>query len=342
MRTFVTRAFTAMILLGSSAIAGLPQASAQAAGLPDGLYARMETSKGTILLALEFERVPLTVANFVGLAEGTIDSVLEGKPYFDGMVFHRVIDNFMIQSGDPNGNGTGGPGYAFPDEFHPELRHSGPGILSMANRGPGTNGSQFFITHTATPWLDDRHAVFGHVVEGMDVVNSIKQGDRIIRVTILRKGAAAEDFRVSRRSFDKLLKDADKRREKLAAEKRKADEELIESRWPDAKKTRGGIYFIVISKGSGDGGPQTGTAVTVHYTGSLLNGTVFDSSTGGDPATFRVGEVIEGWNLMLKEMSKGEKRLAVIPPELGYGSQGYPGIIPPDSFLVFEIELIDF
>lgn len=338
MKTTLRRILIAMLLLGIAAMHGFPQSS----DLPGGLYAVMETSKGTIVLALEFEKAPLTVANFVGLAEGSIDSILNGAPYFDGLTFHRVIDDFMIQSGDPKGDGTGGPGYTFPDEFHPQLRHSGPGILSMANRGANTNGSQFFITHTATPWLDDRHAVFGRVVEGMEVVNAVKQGDRIIRVSIIRKGAAALGFQVSPKSFNKLIEEAGERQEQLAAEKRRADMDLIESRWPDAQKTRSGMSYVVIRRGSGGKKPGNGAVVKVHYQGSLLNGAVFDSSTGGDPVVFRIGEVIEGWNLTLKEMTKGEKRLVIIPPELAYGSQGYPGIIPPNSFLVFEIELIEF
>jgi peptidylprolyl isomerase len=318
------------------------QTYSQQSGLPSGLFAEMETSKGTIVLALEFEKTPMTVANFVGLAEGTIDSTLGGKPYFDGLTFHRVIDNFMIQTGDPMGNGTGGPGYTFPDEFHPDLRHSGPGILSMANRGPNTNGSQIFITHVATPWLDDKHAVFGHVVEGMDVVNSIEQGDRIIRVTIIRNGEAARNFKVNQRSFDKLKEENDEKQRELAQRKREADIEFIRSSWPDTEQTRSGIRYIVLQEGSGRKSPKDGDPVSAHYTGSLLNGTVFDTSEGGDPLEFKIGQVIAGWNEMLMDMKKGEIRLAIIPPELGYGARGYPGIIPPNSFLVFEIELVDF
>jgi cyclophilin family peptidyl-prolyl cis-trans isomerase len=173
--------------------------------LEKGLYAEIETSKGKILLQLEFERIPLTVANFVGLAEGKIEnkSKEKGVPFYDGLKFHRVIANFMIQGGDPAGNGSGGPGYAFKDEFIPELQFTGPGILAMANAGPLTNGSQFFITHVATPWLNNRHTIFGKVVSGQDVVNSIQQGDEIIHIKIIRKGKKAKKF-AAEKVFEKL------------------------------------------------------------------------------------------------------------------------------------------
>lgn len=180
--------------------------SAENQPLADGLYAKIMTSKGDILIKLEFEKTPLTVTNFVGLAEGTKNSNRgKGVRFYDGLTFHRVIPDFMIQGGDPDGKGTGGPGYTFPDEIYSTLRHDAPGILSMANAGPGTNGSQFFITHTRTPWLDGKHTVFGRVIEGQDVVNAIRQGDTIKTIHVIRIGKKANAFKADQVSFEMLL-----------------------------------------------------------------------------------------------------------------------------------------
>jgi peptidylprolyl isomerase len=312
---------------------------------PDGLYAQMNTNRGRILIALEFEKVPLTVANFVGLAEGTIafENRPAGRPFFDGLTFHRVIEDFMIQGGDPAGNGTGGPGYRFPDEIDPELTHDGPGVLSMANSGPDTNGSQFFITHNAAPWLDGFHAVFGRVLEGQDVVDAIRQGDRIESLKILRVGSAALQFRVDQALFDRLLREAPNRQEEYRARARKAALEQIQARWPEAVISATGLRSVVVKQGSGGRSPRDGEEVTVHYSGRRLNGLVFDSSyQRGEAASFQIGRVIQGWNEALTEMKRGEKRILIVPPELAYGRRGYPGVIPPNEFLVFEVELLDF
>jgi cyclophilin family peptidyl-prolyl cis-trans isomerase len=196
----------ALILLFITFTAGESFSSEGQQQLSDGLYAKFITSKGDILIKLEFERTPLTVVNFIGLAEGTKDSNRgKGVRFYDGLTFHRVIPNFMIQGGDPAGNGSGGPGYKFPDEIDSTLKHDVPGVLSMANAGPGTNGSQFFITHVKTPWLDGKHTAFGRVVEGQDIVNAIRQGDTIKRISIIRIGSKATAFKADQDSFDALL-----------------------------------------------------------------------------------------------------------------------------------------
>ena len=311
--------------------------NAQTSNLPDGLYAEIDTAKGKILINLEFEKTPMTVANFTGLAEGKINGGQEaGKPFYDGLKFHRVIKDFMIQGGCPLGKGTGGPGYSFPDEFDTTLKHSKPGILSMANSGPDTNGSQFFITHKDTPWLDNKHTVFGNVISGQNVVDSIAQDDKINSIKIIRVGKKAEAFQNDQAAFKELIKQHPEK------EKKKI-EKIISERWPKAKKTPSGLMYIIEKEGSGDKYPKFGTIVTTHYKGMLLDGTVFDNSyKRGEPLQFAVGKVIEGWNEALMSMKKGEKRTLIIPPNLGYGSRGAGGVIPPNAYLVFEVELIDF
>lgn len=311
--------------------------------LKDGLYAEIKTSKGDILLELEYKKVPMTVMNFVGLAEGVLNLQDEGEPFYDGLNFHRVIPDFMIQGGCPKGDGTGGPGYRFPDEFDPSLKHTGPGILSMANAGPGTNGSQFFITHVATPWLDGKHSVFGHVVEGQNVVNKIKTGDRIESVTIIRVGEDAEKFVCTKQAFSDLVEKVEEEANKKETEEQKKIDREIDNRYPGAIKTPSGLKYVVLKEGSGDKSPKYGQNVTVHYQGTFLNGKIFDSSIlRGEPATFKIGQVIEGWNEALQTMKKGEKRTLIIPYQLGYGIHGYPGVIPPKSTLIFDVELLDF
>ncbi|MDJ0622050.1 MAG: peptidylprolyl isomerase [Desulfocapsaceae bacterium] len=314
----------------------------------DGLYAEFDTSKGKIVSLLEFEKTPLTVANFVGLAEGTKElgagKGTTGNKFYDGLTFHRVIPDFMIQGGCPLGTGTGGPGYTFPDEIDSSLKHDSPGILSMANAGPGTNGSQFFITHVPTPWLDGKHTVFGHVIEGQDVVNAIRQGDTINSVTIIRIGEAAQNFKSDQAAFDALLDSMEERaREKeIAAEA--AANKAIEQKWPDAVTTPSGLKFVVVEEGDGGETPAKGTTIKAHYTGKLLDGTKFDSSYDrGQPLEFPVGtgRVIKGWEEAFLSMKKGEKRILIIPPELGYGPAGR-GPIPPNATMIFDVELVDF
>lgn len=315
---------------------------AQDAQLKDGLYAKIITEKGDILLELYYEKTPLTVINFVSLAEGTKTlggaDKPTGTPFYDGLKFHRVINDFMIQGGCPLGTGTGGPGYKFPDEFDPSLKHDRAGILSMANAGPGTNGSQFFITHGPTPHLNGRHSVFGSVVEGQDVVNAIKQDDIIKKIEIIRVGDAAKAFKTGDEAFNEALANIGK------AQKDKIDN-LISDKWPKTVTTASGLRYVVKEEGSGDT-PKKGNTVTAHYSGRLLEtNQKFDSSYDrGQPIEFPigVGQVIPGWDEALLNMKKGEKRVLIIPPELAYGSRGAGGVIPPNAWLVFDVELVDF
>lgn len=327
-------------------LAGLVAGASAQAPYPDGLYAEIHTAKGTIVLQLEFEKTPLTVTNFVGLAEGAKKSNKpEGAPFYNGLVFHRVIKDFMIQGGDPQGSGRGGPGYRFPDEFHPDLKHRGPGILSMANAGPNTNGSQFFITHKATPWLDGRHTVFGHVVKGQEVVDAIAKGDVMEKVVIVRVGEKAKQFKADQATFDQLVAQTAAANEAKA--KRVSADFLagLEKQYPgQLQSTDSGMTYVVLKEGSGPK-PQKGTMIQAHYTGKFMDGKVFDSSMRrGKPFSFNVGNgrVIKGWDEALLDMRKGEKRLLVVPSHLAYGDRGYPPVIPPKTTLVFEVELVGF
>ncbi|MDR0322476.1 MAG: peptidylprolyl isomerase [Treponema sp.] len=320
-----------------------------AQNLGDGLFARITTNRGDIIVRLEYERAPLTVCNFVALAEGRMNAA-RGRGYYNGLTFHRVISrangdssDFMIQGGCPQGNGTGGPGYRFPDEFDPALKHDKPGVLSMANSGPGTNGSQFFITIVPTPHLDGRHTVFGYVVQGQNIVNTTRQGDRIERITIIRNGTAANAFTADQANFDRLLAQASAASTNRAQSQRQADIARINSDYPNMQQTPSGVRYTIQRQGTGEK-PGRGRNVRVSYTGRLLDGTVFDDSSQRGPIEFAVGagRVIPGWDEMVLDMRVGEKRLVVIPPELAYGDRAVGGVIPANSFLVFEMELVSF
>ena len=307
----------------------------------EGIFAEFNTTKGKIVVQLEYQKTPLTVANFITLAEGTTTQVtnnLKGKPYYNGLKFHRVIADFMIQGGCPKGDGSGDPGYRFDDEFVPELKHSAKGILSMANAGPKTNGSQFFITHKATPHLDGRHTVFGHVATGLDVVDKIAKDDVITSVKIIRVGKEAKKFDAEKIFNDYFVKKAEA--DKIEAEKQKAAKEIALKEFENATTTESGLKYIVLQQGTGNK-PVATSNVKVHYTGMLLEGKVFDSSVQrGEPIDFGLNQVIKGWTEGVQLMQEGSKYKFYIPSQLAYGERGAGGVIPPNTDLIFEVELI--
>lgn len=307
--------------------------------MQDGIYAKFNTPKGEILVKLTHDKTPGTVGNFVALAEGDMENAArpQGKPYYDGLKFHRVIADFMIQGGCPLGTGTGDPGYKFDDEFHPELTHNGPGVLSMANAGPGTNGSQFFITHGPTPWLDNKHTVFGFVEHGQEVVDAIAQGDEIESLEIVRVGDEAQNWNAIEafRVFEGA-------REKRIAEAEARAEAEMEKLAAGFEKTPSGLRYKIVQKGNGPKA-ENGKIVSVHYEGSLSNGQVFDSSyKRKQPIDFTlgIGQVIAGWEEGIALLSVGDKGRFVIPSHLAYGSAGAGGVIPPDATLIFDVELM--
>jgi peptidylprolyl isomerase len=317
--------------------------------LGDGLFAVISTNRGDIIVSLEYNRAPLTVCNFIALAEGRMDNH-RGRRYYDGLIFHRVIsiangddNDFMIQGGCPLGSGRGGPGYNFPDEIDPFLKHDRPGVLSMANAGPGTNGSQFFITIVPTPHLDGRHTVFGYVVQGQNIVNTTRQRDSIQSITIIRNGDDANAFVADQESFDRLLRQVNESNETRLQTQRQEIIDKINEDFPNTQKTTSGIFYTIQNAGTGTR-PARGDTVSVHYTGRLFDGTVFDDSLlRGQPIEFQAGtgRVIQGWDEIIMDMRVGEKRLVVIPPELAYGNQAVGGgLIPANSFLIFEMELM--
>ncbi len=307
--------------------------------MQEGIYAKFNTSKGEIVVRLTHDKTPGTVGNFVALAEGKQENTAKskGEGYYDGLKFHRVIPDFMIQGGCPQGTGTGDAGYKFDDEFHSDLKHDKPGVLSMANAGPGTNGSQFFITHVATPWLDNKHTVFGHVTSGQDIVDAVAQGDVIESLEIVREGEEAKKWDALA-AFE-TFKGAGA--ERLAVEKAKQAAELDKVA-AGFDETASGLRYKIIQKGDGNKA-EPGQKVSVHYEGSLLNGQVFDSSyKRNQPIDFQlgVGQVIKGWDEGISLLQVGDKARFVIPSDLGYGGAGAGGVIPPNATLIFDVELM--
>ena len=273
-----------------------------------GLFAIISTSKGEIKIELEFEKTPGTVGNFVGLSLGVINNSIKplGEAYYNGLKFHRVINDFMIQAGCPLGTGTGDPGYKFDDEFHNDLKHDRPGIISMANAGPSTNGSQFFITHVETPWLDNKHTVFGNVIDGMDVVNSISQNDEIISVKINAVGDKAKAFDAAK-AFEEFNKS---KADRIKKEKEK-ELKMLKDLSKGFSKTSSGLLYK-FEKENNSQKPSNGNKVKVHYKGMLLDGTVFDSSfKRNQPIEFTlgIGQVIKGWDEGISLLGIGDLSL---------------------------------
>jgi peptidylprolyl isomerase len=358
----------AMFLAGSTACNSQSKIKVndQKMELKDGLYALFHTSQGDILAQLEMEKTPMTVGNFVALAEGKMknDAKPLGTPFYDGILFHRVIPNFMVQCGDPQGTGMGGPGYQFPDEIDATLKHDQPGILSMANAGPGTNGSQFFITHVATPWLDGKHTVFGKVIEGQNIVVNIGNAPKgaqdkpspdikIEKLEIIRVGKAAKAF-----DGVKAFEGGKAALEAKVAAQRAEGEKWFNELNAKAQQTESGLRYIITSEGNGKK-PAAGTKVKVHYAGYLTDHSLFDSSikevavannkydARREPyAPFEVevgpnAPVIEGWKEGLTLLNYGGKATLIIPPHLGYGARGAGGVIPPNATLVFDVEIVE-
>jgi cyclophilin family peptidyl-prolyl cis-trans isomerase len=348
--------------------------SSKYADLGDGIFADIETTRGDILVRLEHEKTPVTVANFVSLAEGTnpfVSDQYKEKKYYDGIIFHRVIKDFMIQGGDPDGVGTGNPGYKFKDEFHDSLRHSKKGVLSMANSGPKTNGSQFFITHKETPFLDGRHTVFGEVVEGLNVVDSIanvptsqepNRKDKPVtdvtmnKVEIIRNGQEAKNFDAVQIMTDYFAEE--KAKEAAFIQMKEEFSAEIAQQKAQAETLPSGLKILSIQEGTGEK-PKIGQKVLVNYAGYLADGTLFDSNSedvavkhhmfdqkrkqGGGyqalPMDFSTeAPIIAGFKEALLSMKVGDKVRVFIPPHLGYGPQGY-GPVPPNADLVFDLEI---
>jgi len=339
------------------------QAFAQKNNLTDGLYANFVTQKGTITTQLYYNETPLTVANFVALAEGNhpqVKAEYKGKPYYNGLKFHRVIADFMIQGGDPKGDGSGEPGYLFPDEIVPTLKHDGPGVLSMANRGPNTNGSQFFITHVATPHLDGGYTIFGKVVTGQDVVDAIQQNDVIEKVEIVRVGKEAKKFDAPKTftsSIEKIKKEEELKKQQAETLKTET-KKMFDTYEAQAASLPSGVKVYVAEKGAGIK-PKEGENVSFDYAGYLADGTLFDTgietlaekhgilnpqrknTNAYQPLNYTFGEkgnFIQGMTEGLLQLNKGDKAYIFIPYQLGYGERAM-GPIPANSNLVFYVDV---
>lgn len=352
------------ILLLLLAVTSFYSCKNENSNLPDGLYADIETNKGHIIVELDYKKAPITVANFVTLAEGKNEFVtkdyLKKKPFFDGLKFHRVIENFMIQTGDPEGTGSGDTGYKFKDEFS-DLKFDKPGLLAMANNGPGTNSSQFFITHVETPWLNDKHTIFGHVIDAknQEVVNKVLQGDTVVSVTIIRNGEDAKKFDAVKVFHDYFAEIAKERSKYAVAEKEKVT--YYADLKSKATKTASGLEYVITEKGTGKK-PANGTQVYIAYSGFLENGTLFDTSSqdiaktfgnfiqakadanGYQPIAFTAGSkqgLIPGFIEGIEQLSFGDKAVIFIPSHLAYGETGAGGVIPPNANIIFEVQLLE-
>jgi peptidyl-prolyl cis-trans isomerase A (cyclophilin A) len=322
-------------LLAACAIAALAASCKGSNVVPDGLYARVSTDRGDILIRLDYERAPLAACNFAGLAEGRLDAA-KGRPFYDGLTFHRVEPGFVVQGGDPNGDGSGGPGYTFLNEVSGGLRFDSEGIAGMANAGPHTNGSQFFITLAPASHLNGGYTAFGKVVSGMDAAKSLAKGDKMKKVEIVRSGKAAAAFKDDQAAWDAIMA------EEVGA-KREADLAVVNARWPGLSPDPSGLLVRVERPGTGPS-PGKGMTAAAAYRLMLPSGEVIDSSDlHGGKVDFQVGanKLVSGIDISLQSMRTGEKRVVVIPPELGYGSRGLPGTsIEPYMFLAFEVELL--